>query len=38
LEIRSLREIGINGIPLDKLQAFLYLLFDRLEEGFKKQG
>ena len=33
LEIRSLMEIGINGVPLDKLHLFLDALFKRLESS-----
>ncbi len=36
VEIRSLTEIGINGVPVDKLQAFLDSLFERLESGLSK--
>jgi cell division control protein 6 len=37
LEVRSLREIGINGVPLEKLESFLDTLFDRLERKIKKK-
>jgi archaeal cell division control protein 6 len=36
LEIRSLREVGINGVPLEKLNVFLNVLFRRLESGLMK--
>jgi hypothetical protein len=29
LDVRSLREIGVNGVPLEKLELFLDTLFDR---------
>jgi hypothetical protein len=37
LEIRSLNEIGINGVPAENLESFLESLFDRLRRGLVKE-
>jgi cell division control protein 6 len=38
VEIRSLTEIGISGVPVDKLQAFLDSLFSRLASDLGREG
>ena len=37
MNIRSLSEIGINGVPIEKLESFLESLFDKLRSGLGKE-